>query len=127
MVWITLALLAWLPHARAQSSPPSVQSELQQLPAASGLSSYQGLNVRDIAFPGLSESDQKLMGNLIAQKSGQPFDRDKVRESMQVLYATGRFADVRVEAQRAFEERLARQTVAQVLETAREDLSARLA
>jgi Rrf2 family protein len=31
------------------------------------------------------------------------------------------------EAQRAFEERLARQTVAQVLETAREDLSARLA
>jgi Rrf2 family protein len=31
------------------------------------------------------------------------------------------------DAQRAFEERLARQTVAQVLETAREDLSARLA
>ncbi|HLV98471.1 MAG TPA: Rrf2 family transcriptional regulator [Ktedonobacterales bacterium] len=31
------------------------------------------------------------------------------------------------EAQRAFEERLAQQTVAQVLETAREDLSARLA
>lgn len=31
------------------------------------------------------------------------------------------------EAQRAFEERLARQTIAQVLETAREDVSARLA
>ncbi len=37
---------------------------------------------------------------LIPQKSGEPLDRDRVRESVQALHATGRFADVRVEAER---------------------------
>lgn len=100
MVCIMLAVLALISLGAAQSPP---RSQLEQLPAASGISSYQGLSVREISFPGLFENDQKLMRELIAQKSGEPFEREKIRQSMQVLYATGRFADIRVEAQRTFE------------------------
>ena len=91
-----LAALILIPAARAQT-------DIQQLPAASGLSSYQGLRVRELRFPGLSADDQDRLRRLIPQKAGEPFDRDNVRESVRALHATGRFADIRVEAERTFD------------------------
>ena len=104
-MWIAVVALSLSSVLAAQvSSPPvPVQEDVQQLPAASGLSSYQGLAVRQIRFPGLPDPDQKLMLQLIPQKTGQPFDRDLIRQSMQVLHSTGRFADLRVEAERTVE------------------------
>src|SRR5262249_1342935 len=37
---------------------------------------------------------------IIPQKSGQPLDRDRVRESIRILYATGRFADIQTQVER---------------------------
>src|SRR5258708_38849975 len=34
---------------------------------------------------------------MIPQKSGEPLDRDKIRESIRVLFATGRFSDIQAE------------------------------
>ncbi len=102
---IALAGLSLVPaaHSQAPPSPVPAQKNVEQFPSASGPSSYQGLTVHEIRFPGLSDSDQKLMEELIPQKSGEPFDRDKLRQSMQVLHGTGRYADIRVEADRTFE------------------------
>jgi len=94
-------VLALSPALIGQNSP--TPSPTQQLPTVTGVSSYQGLTVKAIDFPGLSGSDKELMLSLIPQKLGQPFDRDLIRQSMQVLHATGRFADLRVEADRTFE------------------------
>ena len=57
-MWIALAAFTLAPATLAQSPAPT---DIQQLPAASGLSSYQGLTVRELRFPGLSDSDQDLM------------------------------------------------------------------
>ena len=100
-VFIAVATLAfpWMLGAQNVSG----KSAAEALPPLSAVSSYQGLTVREIRFPGLSDTDQELMRKLIPQKSGQPFDRDLLRQSMQVLHSTGRFADLRAEAEHTFD------------------------
>ncbi len=52
-------------------------------------------------MPGITDAnDQKRLRDLIAQKSGEPLDRERIRQSIQAIHATGRFADIRAEAER---------------------------
>jgi outer membrane protein insertion porin family len=72
------------------------------LPALGDESSYQGLTVKEVHIANLSSSqDQKVLLDLISQKVGEPLDRERLRQSMQILYATGRFSDIRAEAERS--------------------------
>jgi outer membrane protein insertion porin family len=81
-------------------------------PAASSSSiasaAYQGLRVRDIQFRGFPADPAVLqhLRRLVVQGTNEPFDRDKIRRSIQALYATGRFADIQVEAERAADNQL---------------------
>ena len=59
---------------------------------------YEGLTVLSIRLPGLSESDSDHLLRMVAQKQGEPLSRDRVRDSIRTLYATGRFADIQAEA-----------------------------
>jgi len=80
------------------------QGQAEQTPetAADRMAAYQGLVVSAIHWPGVaSEADQKRWAALISQKENRPLDRDLIRQSIHELYATGRFADIRVEAERA--------------------------
>jgi outer membrane protein assembly factor BamA len=84
-----------MPATAPPAPVPSVSSP--------GISGFQGLQVREIGFRGVSE-DPKVMHRLrelVVQEAKQPLDRAKVRRSIQALYATGRFSDIQVEAQRA--------------------------
>ena len=83
----------------ATPSEQSVPAEAPQRPA-SGITPYQNLPVAQIAFPGLSAADGQRMLAMIPLKTGQRLDRDSVRQSILVLNATGRFSDIRVEAER---------------------------
>jgi len=107
---IALALTAMcVVEAPADSSPPagtrqdqsqSVETPAPTLLAEDTMAQYQGLTVTDIRWPDVSsEADQKRWRDLIPQKAGEPLDRDLVRESIHRLHDTGRFADVRVEAE----------------------------
>ena len=49
---------------------------------------------------------QKELLDLIPQKTGEALDRDRIRQSIQNLYATGRFADIRAEAEPLAEGRI---------------------
>ena len=81
-----------------QAQPPAGASQ----PASSfeSISAYEGLTVADIRIPDVAEGDQKRLRPLIVQEKGKALDREKIRESIQALYATGRFGDIRVEAER---------------------------
>jgi outer membrane protein insertion porin family len=89
------------PAARAGSSavvsPHSSQEPQNSQPAAalSSISTYVGRKVQSIELPGVPDRDHLL--EMLPQKSGEPLDRDKVRESIRVLYATGRFGDIQAE------------------------------
>ena len=59
------------------------------------MSAYVGRTVKSIDLPGVSGVDHFL--HLLPQKAGQPLDRDQVRDSIRILFATGRFADIQAE------------------------------
>jgi outer membrane protein insertion porin family len=81
------------PHDAAPSeAPPSFLS---------GISRYVGLSVREIRLDGLGDADtQRRLRDLIVQQANEPLDRMKIRRSLQALYATGRFSELQVEADR---------------------------
>jgi outer membrane protein insertion porin family len=52
----------------------------------------------NINGPGIDDAESLL--SILPQKMNEPLDRYKVKESVQALYNTGRFAEIQVEAQR---------------------------
>ncbi len=106
--FIILIIVALGPAARAGSpaSPAShssqgPQTEPQTAPTSSAtsaltsMSAYVGRTVLSIELPAVSDSPRLL--EMLPQKTGQPLDRDQVRESIRILFATGRFADIQAE------------------------------
>lgn len=100
-----LALVLCLGVCAAQQPDPALQ---QPLPAGaalqaqflSGLNSLQGQKVVRIEIKSLSVEHPEWLEPLLLQKVNEPLDKYKVRQSVQALYDTGRFAEIQVEAQR---------------------------
>ena len=65
------------------------------------MSAYEGLTVQTINFPGVPAESLPRLLELIPQKPHTPLTRENIRESIQALHATGRFADIQVDAERA--------------------------
>jgi outer membrane protein assembly factor BamA len=85
------------PAPQPASSPASAASGLQ---LSSGLNSLQGLKVAMIQVNGPGIDDAENLLTILPQKVNESLDRYKVRQSVQALYNTGRFAEIQVEAQR---------------------------
>jgi outer membrane protein insertion porin family len=66
-----------------------------QLPSETPGAAYEGKPVVSVVLQGVSGRDHLLQ--LIPQKAWTPLRRDDVRESIRILYATGRFADIQAE------------------------------
>ncbi len=84
--------------ASAGASALSFSRQESQTPTSStiaSMSAYMGRMVKSIDLPGVSGAEHFL--KLLPQKPGQPLDRDQVRESIRILFATGRFADIQAE------------------------------
>ena len=82
----------------ASGSPPeSARPQSEERPQAlASMSAYEGRIVKSIDLPAVPDSAHLLQ--MLPQKVGAPLDRDQVHESIRVLYATGRFADIQAEA-----------------------------
>jgi outer membrane protein assembly complex protein YaeT len=88
--------------AAAGASPQQIEEAQQPPTTPDNLAKYQGLTVVEIRFPAIAAADgQQRLRDLLPQKQGQPLERDGIRQSIHVLYDTGRFADIRVEAEPA--------------------------
>jgi len=87
--------------AQAQSTPPSATGRQDALPRFADYTKYAGRRVVTIDFRGLL-GDQRVreyLRELVVQKTNEPLDRRKIRESLQALYATGRLSDVEAEVE----------------------------
>jgi outer membrane protein insertion porin family len=82
--------------AATQAQPPVQSQEPPSVPS-SAIAAYEGRIVQSIQLPGVPDRDRQHLLQLLAQKAGEPLDRDKVRESIRALFATGRFADIQAE------------------------------
>lgn len=63
---------------------------------------YRGLKVAHIQLAGISDNERVLQNlrELIVQQPDRPLDPEQIRRSLRALYATGRFAEIQVEADR---------------------------
>jgi outer membrane protein insertion porin family len=100
--WAVQAIGSPLSPAPLNQEPQrSGQSTARILPLQGSMDVYEGGIVDKVNLPDISDTeDQKRLLLLIAQPVGAPLDRNAVRTSIQNLYATGRFSDIRVEAER---------------------------
>ncbi len=106
MVWL-LPWVAWAQQLPANpAAPPVTQTPIapEQAPTTSPLgpaSVYLGHGVREIRFTGIAEREKEHLRRLLPQKVGEPLDRDLVHDSVKILFNTGLFADIKVEAEKA--------------------------
>ncbi len=98
---VILIVASFVSDARAVSSANSGAPSFQDRPGSDPsstltlMTTYAGQIVQSIELPGVPDVAHLLQ--LIPQKPGEPLDRDQVRESIRVLYATGRFSDIQAE------------------------------
>ncbi|HSS97820.1 MAG TPA: POTRA domain-containing protein, partial [Terriglobales bacterium] len=70
-------------------------------PRQTASTNYDGLIVSEVTFPDVTQAGEvKVLLDLVPQKAGQPLDRRKIRDSIQAINGTGRFADIRAEVDR---------------------------
>jgi len=97
--FVALLIFCLAAHATAgRSASRSTSSpERQNVPGSSlsALSAYAGRIVESIDLPGVRDGDRLLQ--LLPQKARQPLQRDAIRESIRILFATGRFSDIQAE------------------------------
>jgi outer membrane protein assembly complex protein YaeT len=100
---LALTVAIGAPLTARSSMPPTQEPSPSQTPTVAtpgNMSSYQGLLVQDIRFEGVAQSDSQRLQQLIPEKAGDALDRERLRQSIQALHATGRFADISVAAER---------------------------
>jgi outer membrane protein insertion porin family len=82
--------------AAAQAAPEPILP-----PLTASLTDFTGLNVADIRYEGVDfDKSDKLLSEL-AQKEGDPFDPEKVRQMTRRLFATGRYRNIAVRVERS--------------------------
>jgi outer membrane protein assembly complex protein YaeT len=69
-------------------------------PLKASLTDYAGLRVVAIRYEGVEFSKSDLLLSQLTQKAGEPFDAEKVRQTTRRLFATGRYRDIAVRAER---------------------------
>lgn len=99
---LVLAILCVLSTVSARSAAQTEPSDMQS-PVVAGqnnFAKYEGLTVVVIRFPNLVvAADQQSFRQLIAQKENSALEPALVRQSIHQLFDSGRFADVRIEAE----------------------------
>ena len=101
-----LAFVLWISVSAAQNPPvAATQQEVAgrsapESPAYTGLNQLQGLKVAAIEIKSGAVEHPEWLVPLLPQKANEPLDKYKVRRSVQVLYNSGRFSEIQVEAQR---------------------------
>ena len=93
-----VSAVAMLIVLSAVSPAPAQTQEAEASSPAIPMAGYEGWRVRDIRFPGVEAKDVAELRDGLPLKMGEPLERSKLRDSIRALYATGRFSDIKVEA-----------------------------
>ena len=83
----------------AQVAPQPAPQQSTETPSQFGsISSYLGLAIDQIEFPGLPPEEVPSMLAVSGLKIGEPLTRENLHNAMQGLFAMGRFSDIQAEA-----------------------------
>jgi outer membrane protein assembly factor BamA len=88
---VILIIAAWTLTCRAQDNPPAS--------ALTGTSPYEGRRIDGITFvPVRQPLAPETIKQIVPLKTGSPFHTSDARETIQKLYATGRYDDIVIDA-----------------------------
>ena len=91
----------------ATSAPVSqARPQITAAPAFAGTDSYQGWIVQDIHVEGARHGVEDRVLGMVVQPVNAPINREAIRQSVRVLYGTGRYADVAVQVDALSDRRL---------------------
>jgi len=82
------------------NAAPSTPPEVTVPPLQASLTDYAGLKVVAIRYEGVEFSKSDLLLSQLTQKTGEALDPEKVRQTTRRLFATGRYSDIGVRAER---------------------------
>ncbi len=91
------------PASSAAGAPDGNQTESTLPPLAANLGQYAGLKVATILYQGVEFDKTDRLAGELSQKTGEPLDPNKVRQTTRRLFSTGRYRDIEVRAQRTGE------------------------
>jgi outer membrane protein assembly complex protein YaeT len=94
---IALAMLVSLFVAPVRSQQASAEPSP---PVFNKVSDYEGLTISQIDIRGTSSGSRAKLLESLPLKAGDVLDKAKLQQSIQTLYASGRFADIQSEAER---------------------------
>ena len=101
VIAITSSLLMGDARGISQTNEAIPQKTQQQQALPQQESSCVSAVVQKIAFPGVDDPDQQTLRSMIPVREGKPLDRDQLRESLRILFATGRFTELSAECETA--------------------------
>jgi outer membrane protein insertion porin family len=81
-----------LAQEQSTDQPQKTAPQVQQV-----LPSYEGQRVAEVELAGRPDLDTKELESVLLQKVDQPLSLDKVKQSIEVIKATGRVKDVQLE------------------------------
>src|SRR5271155_4744170 len=84
----------------ATESPSAAQQTAESPPQLGSITPYLGLPVDQLELPGVPPEESTSLLQGIPLKVGEALTRDKLHDTIQALFATGRFADIQAEADR---------------------------
>ena len=101
VIAITSSLLMGDARGISQTNEAVPQKTQQQQALPQQESSCVSAVVQKIAFPGVNDPDQQTLRSMIPVQENKPLDRDQLRESLRILFATGRFTELSAECEPA--------------------------
>jgi len=99
---LALVVLLVLAHRAswATSSPPAGQQPAESSSQFGTITPYLGLAIDQIELPGVPPEEAAALLAATPLKIGEPLTRETLHDTMQALFATGRFSDIQAEADR---------------------------
>ena len=84
----------------AQASPSPTQPGAEPPPQLGTVTPYLGVPVTEIELPGVPPEEAEHLLAATPLKLGEPLTRQALHDAMQVLFSTGRFADIQADVER---------------------------
>ncbi|HEX6805456.1 MAG TPA: outer membrane protein assembly factor BamA [Terriglobales bacterium] len=97
---VAACLLPGMLRANQQSRSPSATGSAPDTPITAPESSCFGGIVSQVNFPGFNGLDLTMLQNVSGMHPGDTLDRERLRQGLRALFATGRFGDLRAECDR---------------------------
>lgn len=100
-VTMTMTMMASSALSHAQAPVPPALPATEAPSQLGTITDYLGVPVTEIELPGVPAEDAAHLLTATPLKLGEPLTRPALRDAMHSLFATGRFADIRAEAERS--------------------------